>query len=133
MTDKPMTLMRLMVWAGEKRVNEMLPAPLSCYASDHSTGCQAFIEARQEGMPRIEVWRDSEWYSSTYYFNEHGKVRGIQAGCDWARPAVEKLHTDLSSAHAEASAKAEASRAARELRERETLASAHTAYAEMLR
>ena len=30
MTEKKMSLMRLMVWAGEKRVREMLPAPLTC-------------------------------------------------------------------------------------------------------
>lgn len=89
------TLMQLMVWAGRKRVAELLPAPFHGWANRHDTGCQAYIEAKDDDGPRIEVWRDSEWFSANYEFNESGKKKGIQDGCEWAVPVVRKLHEAL--------------------------------------
>lgn len=93
--------MELMVWAGDKKCAELLPAPFHGYANRHSTGCQAFIAAKDDHGPRVEVWRDSKWFSHIYEFNENGKVRGVQPGCEWARPVVDAFYATLKSMHAE--------------------------------
>jgi len=93
--SKAKTLMQLMVWAGRERVGELLPVPFHGWANRHDTGCQAFIAAQDDDGPRIEVWRDSEWYLDIYEFNERGKTKGIQPECEWAAPIVTQLHDTL--------------------------------------
>lgn len=93
--EKTPSTLELLRSAGERRVKELLPTPLGIWWSDHSTGCQITIWAKDDDGPLVEVWRLSTWYSHIYEFNERGKHRGLQPGCEWAKPAIDKLFSQL--------------------------------------
>ena len=93
--------MDLARWMGQHEFATALPVPFTGHVNDHDTGCQASIYASMDGMPVIEVWKDSKWHSPIYEFNESGKVRGIQPGCEWALPSLEAFFASVAIEHAE--------------------------------
>ena len=130
-TDKK-SWMQLADWLGRDKFNSRLPRPFNGYCNNHSTGCQAAIYASEEGLPAIEVWRDSVWYSHIYDFNERGKVRGIQPGCDWAAPVLEKFFSEVAIEYAEYTRAVEEARAVREAERVASLAAAVSRYSSIV-
>lgn len=92
---KALSWAELLKWFGQDDVRRQLPKPFTAWVQPHSTGYQATIRAEADGLPSIEVWRHSEWYSSIYDFNERGRIRGWQPDCDWAKPALEQFFSGL--------------------------------------
>jgi hypothetical protein len=58
---------------GQEAIDKLLPGPFVVWISDHDTGCQAWIELKQEGHETIRVWQGSIWYSQMYEFNDRDK------------------------------------------------------------
>lgn len=85
---------KLMQRAGQDLCMKHLPVPFKLWYSDHSTGCQMTIVADVAGE-QVPVWRGSIWYSPTYYFNERGKIAGLQPDFAFAKDAIEKYFADL--------------------------------------
>jgi hypothetical protein len=88
---------KLMQAAGRDLATQLLPAPFKLWYSDHSTGCQMTIVADVGGNP-VDVWRGSLWYSHIYYFNERGKIAGLQPDFAFAKDVIDKYFADLQSA-----------------------------------
>lgn len=82
------------------KLADILPVPFIVYPCSHDTGCQPYIVVKAEGLPTVTVWAGSIWYSSSYEFNDRGRVLGFQPGCEWAEPTVSKFFADLSEAWA---------------------------------
>lgn len=72
-----------------KSLYEMLPAPFKMRVNDHDTGQIAVIWAEADGLPSIDVWRGSVWYSSRYEFNDEQNPPGFAEGQEWAIQALE--------------------------------------------
>lgn len=96
-------VIELLKWAGNARLRQCLPRPLKGYVGNHDTGCQPYIEAVDENgvHPSIVVWRDSKWYSHQYEYNDRNMTFGIQPGCEWAQPAIERTFRGLVALRAE--------------------------------
>lgn len=100
---------------GEAELAAMLPAPFRINVCSHSTGCQAHIDAHDEGRPRIRVWDGSIWYSSIYEFHDRDK-RGWNPDFDFALPVINKFFEDVAAALAKTKAEQDAARAAEQAR-----------------
>jgi hypothetical protein len=132
-TAEPITTLQLLRWAGERRLREILPSPLNAYVSDNSTGCQITIFAKDADGPTIDVWRESVWHDPIYDFNELGKVRGLQPGCEWARDTLIKVFADLEAEYRKAKAAYAERRALEADKKASQLSSAANRSAHMLR
>lgn len=81
---------KLLQRAGRDRATRLLPPPYQLWYSDHDTGCQMTIVAKD--MP---VWCGSIWYSHIYEFNDHKKIAGLQPDFAFAKDAIEKYFSDV--------------------------------------
>jgi hypothetical protein len=127
--QKDLSWPALLKWAGQDWVRKNLPPPFTAWVQPHSTGYQASIHAKEDGLPDIEVWRHSEWYSHIYEFNEQGRTRGWQQNCEWAKPAIEKFFDGLRGKRIEAHRQGEMAKAERAADDARLMAEARAKYA----
>lgn len=80
---------------GYERIRGLLKEPLNVNISDHDTGCQAWIDAFVEGMPRKAVWQGSIWFSPHYEFNDSQKVLGMNPEMAFATAKVEEFFAQV--------------------------------------
>lgn len=64
----------------------------------HDTAIHCRIYLTIPGEPELLVWYKTNWHAPAYEFNERGKVIGIQSGCEFARPLLDKLFADAKTA-----------------------------------
>lgn len=76
-------------------LDEVTPKELTVELNSHSTGCQPSIYLKSEGLAPLEIWQGSVWCSSQYEFNDRDKVLGVQDGCAFAVPLLEKFFQDV--------------------------------------
>lgn len=54
----------------------------------HDTATHGDIYLIDKNKPKLKVWYKTNWVSSSYHFNEKGKVSGIQPQCEFAAPII---------------------------------------------
>lgn len=63
--------------------------------SSHSTGRHLHIFLELDGFKDLLVYYRTEWYSSSYQFNERGKIAGHQPDTDYAKPILNKMFSSI--------------------------------------
>lgn len=84
-------IVRILHKAGTKNIKEIFPKYFKVKLDSHSTakGCKIYLKL--DGEKPLLVWYKTNWVSSSYEFNERGKINGFQPECDFVKGELNKL------------------------------------------
>lgn len=77
-----------------KPLNSITPDGFEINIRTHDTATQCHIYMVDDNGDKLLVWYKTNWVSSNYEFNEEKKIIGIQNGCNFVKPEIDKIFID---------------------------------------
>jgi len=76
-------------------LKEYTPAGFKVDVNSHSTATHVNIYMVSKDNDSLKVWYKTNWVSASYEFNEKGKRKGVQNGCEFASDKIKFIYLQL--------------------------------------
>ena len=90
----PSEVVKMLVGLSDVTLNQLAPKGMIVKNTSHSTAYEIYIYLQLEDEKPLLIWRKTNWCSSSYEFNERGKVAGLQPNCEFTAPMLNKFFSD---------------------------------------